>query len=53
MIASLHAEHQEWSERLLCRLLDVPRSSYYYASKPADDLALRDAIERIALELPR
>ena len=53
MIASLHAEHPEWSERLLCRLLDVARSSYYYAAKPADDLELRDAIERIALEYPR
>lgn len=53
MIASVHSEHPEWSERLLCRLLDVPRSSYYYTSKPADDLELRDAIERIALEYPR
>ncbi len=53
MIASLRAEHREWSERLLCRLLDVPRSSYYYAAKPADDLELRDTIEKIALEWPR
>lgn len=53
MIALLHAEHPDWSERLLCRLLDMPRSSYYYAPKPADDLELRDAIERIALEFPQ
>ena len=53
MITALHTEHPEWSLRLLCRLLDTPPSSYYYAPRPADDLELRDAIERIALEFPR
>lgn len=53
MIATLHAAHPEWSERLLCGLLSVARSSFYYAPKPADDLELRDIIEQIALEFPR
>ena len=55
MIASLHAENPTWSVRFLCRTLGVARSSYAYASRRdlAADLAVRDAIEAIAVEFPR
>lgn len=55
MIAALHTENPAWSVRFLCRTLDVARSSYAYRSQrdEADDLALRDAIEEIAVEFPR
>ena len=53
MITVLHVEHPEWPYRLLCRLLETSRSSYYYPPKRADDLEVRDTIERIALEFPR
>ena len=44
------------SERELCRLFGVSRSWYYESPTPeekaAEDLALRNAIERIVLEFP-
>jgi transposase InsO family protein len=43
----------EFSGKLLCQVLDVPRSSYYYRPQVADDLELRNAIESVALEFPR
>ena len=39
--------------RLLCRLCELPSSSYYYAARQRDETALRAAIEQIALEFPR
>jgi transposase InsO family protein len=41
--------------RFLCRALGVARSSYAYQSQrdTVSDLALRDAIEHIAVEFPR
>jgi len=55
MIADLHAANSAWSVRFLCRTLAVARSSYAYQSRrdETDDLALRDAIEKVALEFPR
>lgn len=55
MITTLHAQEPTWSVRLLCRLLGVARSSYVYASvaESAADVALRDAIEQIAVTFPR
>lgn len=37
-----------------CRVLDLPRSTYYRRAEPtaAADTALRDAIQRVALEWP-
>jgi putative transposase len=55
MIAALRAANQAWSVRFLCRTLGVARSSYAYRSQRdrAADLAVRDAIEEIAVEFPR
>jgi putative transposase len=38
--------------RLLCRVLDVAPSSYYYAAKGRDDLALLSVIEDVLLRFP-
>ena len=43
----------EYPVRLLCQILDVPPSSFYYRSRREKDLILREEIERIALEFPR
>lgn len=47
------AQQGEFSQRLLCRVLDLPRSSVYYRAQPPADLALRSALEAVALEYPR
>ncbi len=39
--------------RVLCQVLDVAPSSYYYQPHAAEDLALREALEAVALEYPR
>jgi putative transposase len=38
---------------LLCDLVDLPRSTFYYASQVLPDLALRAAMEAVALDFPR
>ena len=38
---------------MLCNLLDLERSSYYYVPHPRDDRELRDAIERTCLRYQR
>jgi transposase InsO family protein len=43
----------EFAQTLLCRVLDLPRSSRYYQPLPASDLAVRSALEAVALEYPR
>lgn len=43
----------EFSRQLLCAVVDLARSTLYYQAQPADDLALRSALEQIALEFPR
>src|SRR5258708_29463149 len=55
MIATLHAQEPTWSLRLLCQLLGVARSSYGYTpgGESAADMAVRDALEQIAVEFPR
>lgn len=39
--------------QLLCEVLAVPPSTYYYQPHPAEDLDVREALEEIALEFPR
>lgn len=39
--------------KVLCRLMDMPRSSYYYASDRHDDMEIRDSIEHACLKYPR
>jgi putative transposase len=51
MVAELHRTHR-YPVTLLCQLLDVPRSSYYYRPRERADVALRQAIEAIAAEFP-
>lgn len=38
---------------LLCDLVDLPRSTFYYTSRVLPDLELRDAMEDVALDFPR
>jgi putative transposase len=38
--------------QVLCDVLDVPRSSYYYQPHPRDDSALKVALQRVAEEWP-
>ena len=46
--------HQhEFGRQLLCDILGLARSTFYYQAQPADDSALREAMEEIALEFPR
>lgn len=57
MIGRAKEEHPGFSERELCRLFSVSRSWYYYErpspeEKAAEDVELRDVIERIVLEFP-
>jgi len=53
VIAALRDEHPEWPISTICRALGVARSSYYYSDVEADEVELRDSIERIALEFTR
>jgi putative transposase len=43
----------DYPVRLLCEVVQVPASSYYYQPRPADDLDLREALERVAVQYPR
>lgn len=45
--------YSEFSVSLLCQVVGLSRSSFYYQSEAVDDLELRDALERVALEFPR
>ena len=38
--------------RLICAVLDFPRSSYYYQPSPRDDEALKAALQGVAAEWP-
>lgn len=51
MVAELHRT-DHYPVTLLCELVDLPRSSYYYRPKERADVALRQAIEAIAAEFP-
>src|SRR5579884_3122332 len=50
LVAGLAADYPV---RVLCQVLDVAPSSYYYQPHAAEDLALREALEAVALEYPR
>jgi len=39
--------------KILCRLMDMPGSSYYYVSDSYNDVEIRDSIERACLKYPR
>jgi putative transposase len=56
MIGRAKEQHPSLSERELCRLFEVSRSWYYKCpsseAKAAQEVELRDTIERIVLELP-
>jgi transposase InsO family protein len=51
MVKTLHENHA-YPVAALCRLLAVPRSGYYYASRRATDRAVRQAVEAVAAEFP-
>jgi transposase InsO family protein len=51
MVAELHRT-DHYPVTLLCQLLDLPRSSYYYRPKERTDVALCQAIEAVAAEFP-
>ena len=51
MVAELH-QHHAYPVAALCRLLDVPRSRYYYVSTLASDQRVRQAIETVAVTYP-
>jgi putative transposase len=54
MIAQVHQQHAELPIERLCELFSVSRSWYYERSRKresdAEEIALRDQIERIILE---
>ena len=39
--------------KMLCRLMDMPRSSYYYVPDRRDDMEIRDSIEHACLKYTR
>lgn len=51
MVAQLHTNHA-YPVAALCRLLDVPRSRYYYVPMPPSDEVVRQAIEAVAATYP-
>jgi transposase InsO family protein len=51
MVAALHQDHA-YPVAALCRLLEVPRSRYYYVSTAAPDQRVRQAIESVATTYP-
>ncbi len=51
MVTTLHENHA-YPVAALCRLLDVPRSSYYYASREAMDTPVRQAVQAVAAAFP-
>jgi putative transposase len=53
MVAALHTENPNWSQALLCCVLDVPRSSLYYHTRKRDETPVREAITQTAGAWPR
>jgi putative transposase len=43
---------EEYGVSVVCRVLDVPRSSFYYQTVERDDQTLQQAIETVAAEWP-
>ena len=48
MVAALHQDKPDWSQALLCRALEVPRSSLYYQPHRRDETPVRTAITETA-----
>jgi transposase InsO family protein len=46
------SNNEPYPVRAICRVLDLPRSTYYHRSKESDDLRQREAIEAIVQEFP-
>ena len=42
-----------YDAKMLCNLIGIPKSSYYYVPGSHDDLKFRDSIERACLKYPR
>lgn len=51
MVKTLHENHA-YPVAMLCRLLEVPRSRYYYASRRVADVPVRQAVQAVAAEFP-
>jgi transposase InsO family protein len=51
MVGTLHTNHA-YPVAALCRLLNVPRSRYYYVSLSASDQLVRQAVEAVAATYP-
>jgi transposase InsO family protein len=51
MVTTLHANHA-YPVAALCRLLDVPRSRYYYAPVTSQDTTVSQAVQAVAAEFP-
>ncbi len=49
----MNALRTEFPVRMLCEVIGLASSSFYYQGQPAADADLRAAIEAIALEYPR
>ena len=43
---------QSYPVGLVCQMLEIPRSTYYYRPKPRDDSALKAAIEGVVADWP-
>lgn len=43
---------QSYPVDLVCQMLEIPRSTYYYRPKPRDDSALKAAIEGVVADWP-
>jgi len=46
------SNNEPYPVRAICRVLGLPRSTYYHRPKESDDLRLREAIEAIVQEFP-
>ena len=52
-MTTLHQANPAWSKAILCDVLSVPRSSFYYQSQRHDDQPLKAAIQKVAGAWPR
>lgn len=52
-MTTLHAANPSWSKSLLCTVLSVPRSSFYYQPQKRDEAPLKAAIQQVAGAWPR
>jgi len=52
-VTTLHEATPTWSKAVLCDVLSVPRSSFYYQPHKRDDQSLKAAIQSVAGAWPR